>query len=165
MIAAPETLEEIRDEFSGASYPHDVLVTGGTALVVFAAGFFGRQDAYWVAEANMRATCLDVDADRLDAMAAVYPTDWDFIEADAYTWAPAAVGQWDVVSVDCPTGHFEKCAELLPVWCRLASRAVVLGAGPNHDELAPPPGWRLLEARRRSNYVPGGVWWAVLEAE
>lgn len=163
MIAAPATLEEIRDEEAGASYPCDVLAGCRTALVVFAAGFFGRQDAYWVAEANLRATCIDVDADRLDAMAAVYPTGWDFLEADAYVWAPRQTGRWDVVSVDCPTGHFERCADLLPTWCRLAGHAVVLGTGPNHETLVIPEGWRLAEVRRRSNYVVGGVWWAVLE--
>ena len=164
MIAAPATLEEIRDDHAGAVYPRAILGGCHTALVVFAAGFFGRQDAYWIAEANLHATCIDTDAERLDAMAAVYPTGWDFIEADAYRWVERATGRWDVVSVDCPTGHFEKCADMLPVWCRLATRAVVLGTGPNHDALTSPPGWRLLEARRRSDYVPGGVWWAVLEA-
>lgn len=158
------TMDEIAER-ADASFPSRVLAFGESALVLFAAGFYGKQDAYWVADAGMQATCVDVDADRLDAMAAVYPTDWDFIEADVYSWIEHAVGQWDVVSVDCPTGHFERCAERLPQFCRLARRAVVLGAGAEHAALFPPEAWRVSDVVHRSDYAPGGVFWAVVEAE
>lgn len=162
-MKAPETLDEIRDEGSGASFPCELLVGNETALALFAAGFFGRQDGYWIADAGLTATCIDTDADRLDAMAAVYPTDWDFIQADVYKWVPKAVGQWDVVSVDCPTGHFDQCAEMLPEFCRLARRVVVLGADKNGQSLQPPAGWEMTGFRHRSDYVEGGVFWSVVE--
>ncbi len=161
MITAPATLEEIRNDGDGATFPCDALAGSHTALVLFAAGFFGRQDAFWIAEALMHATCVDIDHERLDAMAAVYPTDWDFLEANVYEWAPGQTGQWDVVSVDCPSGHFDQCADLLPVWCRLARRLVVLGAG-RGQEFVQPSGWEVTDVRRRSSYG-GGVYWAVLE--
>lgn len=165
-MAAPETLEEIGHSDEADLYPRHVLKGCETALVLFSAAFFGRQDAYWVADAGLRATCLDTDADRLDQMADVYPTDWDFIEADVYEWAPAAESMsrhWDVVSVDCPSGHFDRCADLVPLWCALARRAVVLGCGLNRRDILVPSGWRLSETRKRSMY-DGGVYWAVMEA-
>lgn len=166
MIAIPETLEEIRNDADGETYPQDRLAGAESALVLFSAGFFGRQDAFWIASAGLRAMCIDTDADRLDAMAAVYPTHWDFIEANVYEWAPAAAEMsrhWDVVSVDCPSGHFDRCADLLPLWCSLARRVVVLGCGQNRGSINVPAGWVLSDMRRRSNY-DGGVYWAVVEA-
>lgn len=161
---APASLAEVGREAEPALYPRRVLAGCETALILFASGFWGRQDGFWVADAGLRATCIDVDADRLDEMAALYPTDWYFVEADAYAWAPTASGRWDVVSADCPTGHFDRCAEMLPVFCRLAKRAVVVGAGPDRDAIVAPDGWEMTEFLWRSNYVRGGVHWAVLEA-
>jgi len=162
-MAGPSSLEQVGRDAEAKLYPRHVLKGCETALILFAAGFHGRQDGYWIARAGLQATCVDHDERLLGEMQAVYPRGWDFIVADAYAWVESAVGKWDVVSIDCPSGHFDRCADLLPTWTRLASRAVILGAGPDHDRIVEPAGWPVTEIRFRSMYE-GGVYWAVLES-
>lgn len=142
-------------------YPVGVLVGCETALVLFAAAFGGRQDAYWMAEAGLTATCVDIDGDKLREMAENYPAGWEFVNADAYEFVAATDRRWDVVSADPWTNQFAQAAEALPAMCRAASRAVILGVGAG-ALLSPPAGWEETGRVRRSDY-DGGVFWAVLE--
>ncbi len=155
------TLEQIRDPADGAVYPRYLLRRGGSALVLFAGAFNGRQDACWVEAAGMTATCVDVRP--MDVMASMYPAGWEFLQADAYEFAQNAERRWDVVSVDCPTGQFDRCADLLPLWCGLARRAVVLGC--RDDFAAPVPAGWLLTARTHRSAYRGGTAWAVVERD
>lgn len=159
----PRTLADVRDPDGDTSYPVDVLAEARSALVLFAARWYGRQDAIHVADAGVRGTCVDVDAERLREMAAVYPSAWEFVRDDAYEFGAAAAGveTWDVVSLDPFSEQFERCSALVDLWCSLANRAVVLGAGMDTVTEAP-RGWRVAERRRRSSWG-GGVYWVVLE--
>jgi hypothetical protein len=145
-------------------YPADILQDCETALILFAAAFHGRQDGIWIADAGIRATCVDIDADKLTAMKPLYPSNWEYVIEDAFEFAERshtlAQRQWDVVSIDCFTNHFDRCAELLPLWCLLASKAVVLGI--DERPLTIPEGWELSGRKFRSNFN-GGVYWAVIE--
>lgn len=151
--------EDIRSEADGAVYPRHLLAGCHDALVLFAAGFLGRQDAFWIAQADVHGTCVDVRPELVARMERLYPFNWEFVVADVYGFDPGR--KFDLASIDCPSGHFARCAELLPTWCSFARRYVVLGTGP-HVAIRPPDGWRLLERRHRSDYA-GGVEWAVLE--
>lgn len=155
------TLDTIRHGAAPDIYPRHLLVGCESALVLFAAAFHGQQDAVWMAEAGLRATCVDIDEERLGEMEAAYPSSWEFVPGDVFEFATAAECQWDVVSVDCPTNLFYRCAEFLPVWCLLARHSVILGC--NNRYLDVPVGWRETERRHRSNFLLGGVYWAVLE--
>lgn len=157
-MSAPTSLEELRDQ--DQNFPHDIVVGHETALVLFAAGFYGRQDAFWIAEAGLAATCVDSDGDRLADMIRLYPQEWEFVRMDAYEFARSAVNQWDVVTLDPFTNEFQRCADNVTAWCRLADHAVVLGTG-TATRLAVPVGWRRESRRRRSDY-DGGVYWTVL---
>lgn len=160
-MSAPATLDAIRAVAEPALYPTHLLAGCDTALIAFCAGFFGRQDGIFIVDAGLNATCIDSDADFLRRMERLYPADWEFVDDDAYEYAAHTDRQWDVVSVDCPTGHFQRCADLVQTWCRAATRAVVLGTG--HDTaLSPPEGWCVTETLHRSDYR-GGVFWSVLE--
>jgi hypothetical protein len=159
-----QPLEQIRSDAEGESYPTHLLHTGADALILFAAGFRGRQDGYWIAHAGMTATCVDIRPQLLDEMAEVYPDGWEFVTADAYDYADELIlrgRRFDVVSVDPPTGQFGRCADNLYLLCALARHAVVLGTGPN-TVLPIPDSWQMTDLRFRSNYR-GGVYWAVLE--
>lgn len=162
-MSAPATLDAIRDTEGADLYPRHVLVGCETALVLFAAAFHGRQDAYWVAEAGLVGTCVDTDADKLEQMQKVYPSSWTFVCADAYEFVEQTGEMWDVVSIDCPSNQFERVAEAAPLWCDLAREAVVIGAsrgtGKLIRRLAP---WEVTEMRYRSDFA-GGTYWAVLE--
>jgi hypothetical protein len=97
-------------------------------------------------------------------MAAVYPTAWEFVVDDAFAFAERCAPEpylWDVVSVDCPTDQFQRCADMIGVWCDLARRAVVLGTGSSSSVTAP-AGWRITSVQKRSDFA-GGTYWTVLE--
>lgn len=157
------TLADVRAEGVRELFPTEKLVGMESALVLFAAAFLGRQDAVWVEEAGLVGTCVDNDQGALDRMQDLYPADWDFVTADAYQFARVTGGRWDVVTIDCPTGQFEKVAEWLGVWCSIANAVVILGS--QKDAPQQPDGWKLADLIRRSDYIPGGVWWSVYEKE
>lgn len=153
------TVDTIRRERGNRRlYPTEILERCETALVLFAAAFLGEQDAVWIEEAGLVATCVDNDAERLDEMLRLYPEDWTFVSGDAYEFARRG-GRWDLVSVDCPSGDsFDRCADLLDLWCSLARVAVVLGTSPGR-RLVAPDGWRVARTIRRSPIAN----WTVLE--
>lgn len=159
-MVAVVTLEKIRASSSADRYPCAVLDGCETALVLFAAAFHGAQDALWIADAGLTATCVDVDKQRLHEMANLYPEDWTFVDADVFEYATTATPR-DVVSLDPPSNLFDKCAELLPLWCLIARKAVILGTGKD-TVVDVPDGWYLDGYRQRSHFL-GGVFWAVLK--
>jgi hypothetical protein len=154
-------LEQVREGAEPAIYPQAVLEGCETALVLFAAAFHGQQDAVWFAEAGLAATCVDVDAEKLGEMEQVYPQDWEYVYGDAFAYATAADRVWDVVSLDPPSDLFARCAELLPLWCLLANRAVILGTGKD-TLVVPPPGWQITNRLWRS-WFQGGTYWTVVK--
>ena len=153
------TLAELRAD--SHPYPSEWLIGCETALVLFAAWFQGRQDAAWIAEAGLQATCVDVDEAKIAEMLPLYPSDWEFVVADAFWYAAIANREWDVVTADPWTNDFDRCADHLPDFCRIAKHAVVLATGVN-TVVAAPAGWRAAARFRRSSY-DGGVFWTVLE--
>jgi hypothetical protein len=157
------TLEQVRKGASPAIYPRHVLVGCESALVLFAAAFHGQQDAVWMAEAGLRTTCVDIDQEKLQAMEGAYPDDWEYVYGDVFEFALRTEQRWDVVSIDCPSNLFARCAELLPLWCRMARKAVVVGSARKmlfHE----PTGWRLSDSVFRShNY--GGVYWRLFQPQ
>lgn len=155
------SLDAIREQGAADLYPRHVLAGCKDALVLFAAAFHGKQDAVWIADAGLTATCVDVDQFKLMQMEDAYPDDWEFVCADVFEYAARTDHQWDVVSIDCPSNLFVRCAEILPLWCLLARKAVVLGCE-GRTLAAIPDGWRETERLHRSNFA-GGVYWAVIE--
>ncbi len=145
------------------NFPLELLEDSETALVLFAAGFLGVQDAVWIRDAGLTATCVDTDPEKMASMKPLYPDDWEFVEQDAYAFAhwETERRQWDIVTADPWTGHMDTCARFLKEWCRLARKAVVLGTGVG-TVVEAPEGWKVTGTRRRSDY-DGGVFWTVLE--
>lgn len=150
---------KVRDMTCGP-YPVDVLVGCETALIVFAAAFGGLNDAAWIADAGLTATCVDNDPEKLDRMWLEYPDAWEFVCMDAYEFA-SVDRQWDIVSLDPFTNDFNRCADNIEAWCRLAKRTVVIGTG-RDTILEPPTGWKVTRSLFRTSYE-GGVYWKVLE--
>lgn len=154
------TLAQVRRRGDKALYPTEALNGCEDALVLFAAGFLGEQDCVWIEQAGIRATCVDTDADLVAEMRRLYPASWRFVVADAYYYASETPRQWDLVSVDCPSGTaMERCAALAPLWCKLARRAVVLGTAPG-SVLVAPGGWAVSRTVSRSPIAD----WTLLEA-
>ena len=94
-------------------------------------------------------------------MALAYPDCWEYVYGDVFQYVGMTQRTWDVVSIDCPSNLSERCAEMLPVWCLVANRAVILGVC-GRVELDPLDGWEVTNLLHRSdNY--GGTSWAVIE--
>ncbi len=143
----------------GFDYPEHLLVGCETALVVFAAAFGGLNDASWIRDSGLTATCLDQDGEKLEEMRGDYPSDWEFICEDAWTFETDR--QWDVVSLDPFTQDFNRCVDSLPKWCRMARHSVIFGTG--RDTIIDVPyGWVVTGTVWRSPY-DGGVYWTTLE--
>lgn len=148
---------------AGESYPTELLRDGESALVLFAAYYLGRQDAFWIAEANMRATCVDIREHKVREMRELYPENWKFVTADVYEYASQLEDSFDVVSLDPPTGQFEMVADLIDLWCELSNRVVIMGSNRRTDAaLKVPPGWTKSRSRHRSSF-DGGTCWTVME--
>lgn len=160
---APPTLEQVRDPDGPCGYPVDLLAGCKTGLVLFAARWFGRQDAFWIADAGIDATCVDVDEKRLHEMERIYPFGWEFAAADAFEYAEFARSEgrkWDVVSLDPFTDLFGRVNDHVDLWCSLASRLVVIGHAVDMRPVAP-SGWHVARRSRRSDFR-GGVYWSAL---
>jgi len=159
--AAPTVLRDIEHLYCGSVFPGPQYFEGcETALCLFSAAWHGRQDAYWIAKYGMRGWCVDLDRGRLDEMKAVYPEGWGFFPGDAFEYVKAVQpGFFDVITLDPFTNLFEKCADMLPTWCELANRVVVLGHG-NYRLTEPPApeGWSQVAKVKRSDFK-GGIYW------
>lgn len=111
-------------------YPADMLEDCETGLLLFAAAFLGVNDAIHFARRQMVCTCVDTNAERLTRMEALYPSDWSFVEQDAWEFAEAAATSgtaWDAVSVDTFTGMAAvRSLGTLGLWCSLASKCVTV---------------------------------------
>jgi len=160
---APRSLDDVRDPDIGAIhlYPRHALRGLETALCLFAARWHGRQDAYWLAEAGLRTTCVDLDGDRLREMMAVYPDDWAFRQMDAWDFANTTPVGYDVVSLDPFTFDFDRCHADLGLWCSLARHAVIMGCEID-TEIVAPAAWQEVNRVFRSHYAEG-VEWVVLQ--
>ena len=157
---APTTLEDVRDRYGREIFPTWVLDDCKRALILFAAGFHGKQDAFWIAEAGIRATCVDTDVKRLREMIPLYPKTWTFRNMDAYEYARTCAPGYDLVTLDPWSGQMQDVADALPLWCKAAGKTVVLGTLHNTSVEAP-DGWGIAERLYRSSNF-GGVYWTVL---
>jgi hypothetical protein len=166
-VVTYSTLEHVAME--ARPYPDHLLVECSTGLALFSAAFLGHNDAIHFALAGMRGTCVDVDEKRLDAMTAIYPDDWSFAKADAWSFAERAQGfgeRWDAVSVDTFTGDaMERSLRSLELWTSLARRLVTVTiklAIPDSSRM-----WGLIPHGWRWSLYPraGSVYWLTLERD
>jgi hypothetical protein len=113
----------------------------------------------------MQATCVDLNATRLEEMQRIYPQDWKFQDWDAFTFRDASIHnnrKWDVVTADPYTGDaMGRCHAELAAWCKLATKAVVMGSTVKQVIERAPVGWKISDRVYRGDYE-GGVYWTVL---
>ncbi len=166
-VVAPTSLHKLIGEARVNPFPKHLLRGSKTALLLYAAGFHGRQDGVFVAEAGVQATCVDIDRQKLSEMEQVYPGDWDFIVDDALHYARSAWTNFSFVSVDCPSDKSDMCYRELHTFLTIAARALILTV---HEEMEEKswrhpeiPGWRSTTLRR--SWYRGGTYWLCLERE
>jgi hypothetical protein len=144
-------------------YPAHLLREGGTGLCLFAARFYGVNDAIHMARNSMRITLVDI-ADRVHEMADIYEGSvgrqgdaWDL----AVSFRDEGM-QWDAVSVDTFTGDpARRSLDSLDLWCQLA-RDVVTVTHVDGMDYTVPDGWTDSLFQRNAR---GGINWLVLTRE
>jgi hypothetical protein len=128
LITKPETFDALNRE--AQPYPSFLLPTEGTALSLFAAGFWGWNDGIHLIRAGLTIDFVDTDADKLFEMASLMPEGHAFHVDDAYDFASRAAlegREWDVVSVDPFMGHMqERSWEMLYLWLTVARKMLTL---------------------------------------
>lgn len=149
-----DSLEGLRKR--AGPYPTDLLEGCGAALLLFGAGFLGMNDGIHIADAGMYAVVVDIDRHKLEAMQRIYPSDWAFIEADAWECAEHLDSKFDVVSVDNYTGDSERpVLESLHLWCSLAIKLVTVTKTAKNLPHTIPYGWQpsLVQRSSRANWL------------
>lgn len=142
------------------AYPVHLLREGGTGLCLFAARFYGINDAIHMARNEMSLTLVDI-SERVVEMAQMYGAfphvgdAWEYAETMA-----AELATWDAVSVDTYTGDATtRSLSDLELWCALA-RDVVTCTHVTGQPYTVPEGWRHWLFDRNPKH---GVNWLVLE--
>ena len=121
--------DAIRAEANPATFPVDLLPGHHSALLLFCAGFLGRNDGIHLWDAGIRdVQGIDNDETLVTQMRKLYPG-WKIDVSDVYHWASRHAGteQWELVVLDPQTNHTARCLALLPTWTSLARNTVVLG--------------------------------------
>jgi hypothetical protein len=159
-VAAVKVLEPPLDRISreAREYPAYLLRQGGTGLCLFAARFYGINDAVHMARAEMTLTLVDVSP-RVVEMAAMY--ECAYYVGDAWEFAEARrdVTPWDAVSVDTYTGDATtRSLSDLQLWCDLA-RDVVTCTHVVGQPYTVPEGWTAQRFPRNEKH---GINWLVL---
>lgn len=175
MGALAETIVTIASRAYKHPFPQPVLAGCETGLLLFSSAFNGSNDGYWLLDAGMTATCVDIDGDKLARMRRFYPDTWEFVKQDAFAFAADTDRSWDFVSVDCPSNLCDRVLDETPLFLRLATRAVTLcttlaslerhglepTCGSVHDHLADTLGdWRVTGLLERAS---NGCHWIILE--
>jgi hypothetical protein len=161
-VGAVKVLEEPLDAVSrdAKAYPAHLLRESGEGLCLFAARFFGINDAVHMARVGMDLTLVDT-APRVREMAEMYGA--FAVQGDAWECAEKwrdQGDQWDAVSVDTYTGDATtRSLSTLELWCSLA-RDVVTCTHVRGQEYTVPDGWRDEGFFMRN--PRGGVHWLVL---
>lgn len=122
-------------------YPAHLLRFGGTGLCLFAARFYGINDAIHMARAGMTIDLVDT-SDRVLEMGDMYGCSAHLCDAWEFAGDAVADGRtWDAVSVDTYTGDAttRSLSNIVDLWCELA-----------HDVVT------LTHVRGQSYEVPGG---------
>lgn len=143
MIVKPATFDALNRE--AQPYPSFLLPKdGGTALSLFAAGFWGWNDGIHLIRAGLDIDFVDTDKDKLFEMAALMPEGYAFHVEDAWEFAELAAiegREWDVVSVDPFMGNLAARAwETFDLWLEIARKMLTLTVKAN-IELPEIEGW------------------------
>jgi hypothetical protein len=143
VIAKPETFDALNR--NAQPYPSFLLPKdGGTALSLFAAGFWGWNDGIHLIRAGMTIDFVDTDADKLLETAELMPGTHAFHVDDAWDFVEQAAEdgrEWDVVTVDPYMGNLaERVWERRSLWTKVARKMVTVTVHVDRPLYAP-SGW------------------------
>jgi hypothetical protein len=156
---APVALEGRLGELSREArvFPAHLLRDGGSGLCLFAARFYGVNDAIHMARNNMTLDLVDTSP-RIWELEQIYAPNVMVYEGDAWEYAEEFRRdgrQWDAVSADSYTGDAERRSlDSLELWCSLARDVVTVTHTP-HTEYVLPDGWTgwIMERSDRANWL------------
>jgi hypothetical protein len=162
LITKPTTFDALNRE--AQPYPSFLLPKdGGTALSLFAAGFWGWNDGIHLIRAGLTVDFVDTDKDKLYEMMTLMPEGHAFHVEDAWDYAERAAMQgreWDVVSVDPFMGdQAERVWETFYLWPTIARQMVTITVKTD-TKLNAPDGWTMSFFPRNSR-----VAWMVMRRD
>jgi hypothetical protein len=161
VIVKPESFDALNR--NAQVYPSFLLPTEGTALSLFAAGFWGWNDGIHLIRAGLTIDFVDTDKDKLYEMASLIPSGHAFHVEDAWDFAERAALQgreWDVVTVDPFMGNLaERAWETRYLWLTIARQMVTLTVKVD-TQLDEPEGWTTSYFPRNSS-----VGWMVMRRD
>ena len=142
-------------------YPAFLLPDTGTALCLFAAGFWGWNDGIHMIRRGLDCTFVDTDTNKLWEMATLLPEGHAFHVEDAWAFASEAAyagREWDVVSVDPFMGDCaDHALETLHLWL-MVTRSILTLTVKEDAKVTVPDGWDAQFFPRNSR-----VSWMVLQ--
>ena len=153
-------LDEVR-VLANYEYPTDLLddLDAETGLLLFGAGFYGRNDGIHLADAGLTCTVIDVDLDKMAAMKRVYPSSWTFEVCDVFDWIRRPVlPTFDVVSVDPQLAHMGISMDWRRLWAARARKLLVIGARTWRDGTPEIGGWEVGPEYRRNDTAKWCTW-------
>jgi hypothetical protein len=134
-IKPPKSLKQLREANAHFPFPRYVLQTCDNALMLFCAGFYGKNDCVWVEEAGItNVTAVDIDQDKVNVMKSLYPDEWEFLVEDVYSFTAKATSkglEYTLVVADVPLTQFESSRPWYKHWCLLSTKYVLITAEAN----------------------------------
>ncbi len=127
----PEDMRnEIAQNSRNKAFPHHVLENAQSVACIYSAALMGQRDVIHVAESGIEAvTLVDHDAEMMDEMRKVYPTNWNYRVEDAFAFireARATRRRFDVLILD-PWVYLEQAnVDLIKSLVRIANQYVLI---------------------------------------
>lgn len=169
MTAPPLTLDDVRRESRPDLFPVAALDGCRTALAIFSAAFYGRQDVIHLWDAGLDVIAVDTDVKKLRLMQSLYssephPLAVRVVDAGEFmTRAFSVEKSWDVVTFDPWTQTIAKLWAGLPHFSILAARVLIVGAtAVEVAEARSLEGFSGPVFLKRSDHA-GGIFWAVFK--
>lgn len=160
------TLDDVRKS-ANTAYPSDLLSGCQTGLLLFGAGFYGRNDGIHFYDAAIDATVVDSDSVKVQDMYGIYVVGdrslerWDWIITDAFEYM-RNVGiheYWDVVSVDCPMNLIPRCYGHADQFAASANKLLTITCSAHTDPSGKRiPGWEWRGLRPRTEQSAWATW-------
>jgi hypothetical protein len=139
-------------------YPVHLLEGCETGLLLFGAGFLGRNDGIHFLDAGLRCHVVDSDNEKLTEMESIYPDTWTFECADVFDFITYTGRRWDAVSVDPPLALMLGCMNRRHKFIALAAKVLVIGTRTWDDAHRDLPNWKSELEMTRNAHAKWKIW-------
>ena len=153
------TLDDVRKS-ANMAYPSDLLNGCDTGLLLFGAGFYGRNDGIHFHDAGLFMTVVDTDSVKVQDMHEMYGAGaWIIEDVFEYMRHVGIHEYWDVVSVDCPMNLIPRCYGHADQFAASANKLLTITCSAHTDPSGRHiPGWEWRGLRPRTEQSAWATW-------